>query len=353
MGARFHASTRPTSFAEAIYARLRFAVEVELRGIMAINPSTLVGLGPRLADSWERIVEELRTGTVLGEPKLPPNPRRADELAELQRAGRVRPRDVWPSLSYVQCWKSASCALYLPNVRELFGDVELLPFPYLASEGIASMQLDDHPTAGYLLPFGVLCEMLPVGGDATRLLHELERGQTYELVHTAFNGLYRYRMGDLFEVDSFDDLGVPRLEFAGRAGMYSSFTGEKLTEKHVARAVEVAAQALGITVRQFTCLPRWDTPPYYVFAVEVSSTASDPAALARALDDALGEANDEYPGKRSSGRLAPAQVELLPAGTFARLREQLIAGGANTVQLKDLVLQRDDSMLAALRRAIR
>jgi GH3 auxin-responsive promoter len=342
--ARFYAADRPLEFADAMYARLRYAIEVDLRGIVTVNPSSVLALAGRLAEAWDQIADEVAAGTVLGVQKRPPDPRRADQLRALAREGRRRPRDAWPNLAYVHSWKSAACALYLPEVAELFAPRALLPWPYIASEGITAVHLDDHPTAGYLLPHGALFEFLDDAG-AVHLLHELAPGATYELVHTAWNGFYRYCIGDRFRVDSLDDDGVPRLEFAGRAGVYSSFTGEKLTEHHVAAAVA----ACGAAISHVTCIPRWGSPPGYVFVVELAEAGSvDAAALARELDAQLAAHNDEYPSKRSSGRLAPAAVELVSRGTFARLRERLIERGTSPESLKLLVLQRDDALLAPL-----
>lgn len=346
--ARFYATDRPLEYAEALYARLRYAIEVDLRGIVTVNPSSVLALAGALDQAWDQIADEVAAGTVLGAAKRPPDPRRADELRALSRAGRRRPRDAWPHLAYVHCWKSAACALYLPEVAELFAPSVILPWPYIASEGITAVHLDDHPTAAYLLPHGALCEFLDDAG-AVHLLPELVPGATYEVVHTAWNGLYRYCIGDRFRVDSIDDDGVPRLEFAGRAGVYSSFTGEKLTEHHVAAAVAAAARACGVAISHVTCIPRWGSPPGYVFVVELAGGTVDEARFARELDAQLAAHNDEYPSKRSTGRLAPAALELVARGTFARLREQLIARGTSPESLKLLVLQRDDSLLALLR----
>jgi hypothetical protein len=238
-------------------------------------------------------------------------------------------------------------------VQELVGDeVELVPFPYCASDGPFAVHLDQHPSAGFLLPNDAFYEFVPaeeqVKEDSETLRgHELEIGHEYHLVHTTWNGLYRYLIGDVVLVRGKLDSGVPQLEYVGRRQAFSSFTGEKLTDRHVVAAAKEAFERQNVTVTNYTCCPCWGEPPQYVFVVEPASPeqVGDFDALAGELDRRLKNCNDEYPSKRKSGRLGPVVVHVVGSGTFSRYRQKLIDQGAPAGQLKDKPLQKDGTVL--------
>ncbi|MFN0062549.1 MAG: GH3 auxin-responsive promoter family protein [Myxococcaceae bacterium] len=346
-------------YSERMYYRIRQAADGDLRGIVVLNPSTLIAVAQLLETHAERLIAEMRAGTVLGVQVRPPNAARARELqALLQQHGKLEPKHVWPRLRVIQCWKSASPALYLPAVREKYGEhVELLPYPIVATEASIAAPVNRHPTACALAINYTLFEFVPAEQDVapttqTMSFRELEVGKEYAIVLTLPRGLYRYDIGDVLRVvDRFRD--VPLVEFVRRRGDVASFTGEKLTEPHVRTAVQDAAQRAGLTLKDFICCPRWGTPPGYIFAVDANrgGTDADAARLAEHIDTCLGEQNDEYPGKRSSGRLAPARVVFVKPGAFMRYREKRIAQGASSTQLKERRLQKDDAILKELEEA--
>lgn len=347
--------------ADLTYFRLRLALEAPIRGLVATNPSTLVTLARRLNEDFERLIQEIRDGTVLGERRAGcgPAPARARELEDRRRAsGRLRLVDVWPWLDYALTWKSGTCSLYLPQLQEEIGpDAVLLPFCYGASEGLGTAQLDDHPRGGFLAPADVLFEFAPAENDLTAdtptlLGHQLAGAGPgeYHLVHTAQNGLHRYSVGDVVEVIEVVD-GVPRVEFKRRAGTISSFTGEKITEAHVIQAVTRACEYFHLTLANFTCCPQWGDPPRYEFVLELDRASGSVGVepFARELDRLLAEVNAEYPAKRESGRLDGPRVHLVPPGTFDRLREaRADQKRASLAQIKERPLQKDGSLLEQL-----
>jgi hypothetical protein len=343
-----------TEHSERTYFRMRMAVEHPLRGLVCFNPSTLVVFAQELERSLPRVIAELRAGTVLGRPARAANPTRAHELETLARSREVLPRDVWPSLSVIVCWKAGACALYLPRLRTAYGDkVEILPSSVSGSEGPIAIPLDGHPTAGVLAAFTAFHEFVPADGEigpgtATLLAGELEAGKSYQVVLTQSTGLYRYTAGDIVSVVEFVGR-FPRVEFIRRRGAQSSFTGEKLTERHVVDAAGAALAALGLEAVNLTCCPIWGDPPHYTFVVEPVGVSNAPwGRLAAELDRQIALHNDEYPGKRSTGRLGPVQLYIVGPGSFAAYRSALIAAGAPPATLKDKALQSDGATLARL-----
>ena len=79
--------------------------------------------------------------------------------------------------------------------------------------------------------------------------------------------------------------------------------------------------------------------PVYEVALE---GGGDGLALVDAWDRALGTANVEYAGKRSSGRLGPPVPVSVAPGGFARYRELRALAGAPEGQVKDPIVALDD-----------
>lgn len=339
---------------ERAYWSVRTAAEMNPRAIISINPSTLLSIAQLLGEMTERIIGEIREGTVIGRPVGSPNPARADELARIARevGGTLLPLHVWPRISVIECWTGGSCALYLPRVRSTFGpDVDFLCRGISGTESPIAIPVDRHPTSCPLYVCTSFLEFLAVDRDDGPALGfaDLQLGAEYEVVLTQPSGLYRYSLGDVVRVVGWFG-AVPRVEFVGRRGLTSSFTGEKLTEPQVVSAIETAVRACAVDVSGITCCPVWGEPPHYSFVVEAAAPIEAPAlaALARALDEALGRHNDEYPGKRASRRLGPVRVHLVAPGTFARRRDEAAAAGASAIQVKDKPLQQDGAALVEL-----
>lgn len=357
----FRLPAEPSDYAERLYVRLRHAVEADLRFISALNPSTLLVVARELAEALPRLVRELHDGTVRGEAVLTPNPSRARALESLAGGGAISPAQVWPNLRGISCWTAGATALYLPAVQKAYGEgVAITPCGIIASEAFVTITAYSAGArlGGLLAVATHFFEFAPVASmpdpRETLLAHELEVGQDYVVVLTQQSGLYRYAIGDVVRcVAKVGD--VPRLEFLERYGTVASFTGEKLTEPQVIAAVGAATKTLAVAVGHFTCFPVWGEPPHYTFAVETENALGPEraAALAEAIDTALGAHNDEYPSKRSSGRLGPARVLLLKPGTFLRHWSRGLASAAIPTQLKQKVLEKrgQEAVLEELRRS--
>ncbi len=346
-GTRARWATLPVDVAadahlEKAYLRLRLAVEHPgLRGVIGINPAVVAALPHQLTTWWDRIVREIRDGTVGGEGVVDPNPSRAAELDALtRRFDPVRPAHVWPHLRVVFCWTGGVAALYLPRLREEYGiGVEVLPAPVAASEGPTGVTLDRHPRAGSLVVTASFYEFVPadepVGPDVETLrAHELEPGHEYQVIYSHVGGLYRYAGGDVVRV--VDTLGgVARIEYAGRATA-SDAVGERLRESHVLGALATALGETGLEVRNVSCRVAGEAPRYE-FAVAPSTPWSDAEAtrIARRLDAHLSDRSTGYRAARAEGRLADLELRLLDADAFHRDWHARVADGTRPAQVKD------------------
>ena len=162
-----------------------------------------------------------------------------------------------------------------------------------------------------------------------RRVHELQRGETYTVIVTTGGGLWRYRLGDLVEVDGF--IGrTPSLRFLGRGNSVSDLCGEKLTEAFVTRAIKAACAACELAPRFAMLAPeseagRW----HYTLFIQ----GGTPAALAAKLDTEL-RGNPHYALCRDVGQLGPLQVSCVTSGAYQIICATAAAEGRRLGEVK-------------------
>jgi hypothetical protein len=151
---------------------------------------------------------------------------------------------------------------------------------------------------------------------------------------------------------------TPSVRFVQKEKGILNFTGEKLTETQVLRAVDETLDPRR-TDRSFIAAvgrpPAVDQDPSYLFLVEYDTPPdeADAARTARALDVALCRHNIEYAGKRKSGRLAPAVLRVLEPGQFDAYQRERLQAGAHDGQLKILRLTPDQAFTEHFPRVVR
>ncbi|GAA5076409.1 GH3 family domain-containing protein [Nocardia iowensis] len=333
-----------------MYLRLRLAVEADVQCIIGINPAMVAAVPFQLRQWWPRIVREVHDGTVDGRPYTTPNPDRARALERMADwFGTLRPAHVWPRLRVIFCWSTGLASLYLPALREEFGpSVTVLPAPIAASEGPTGVALGRHPRAGSLVVTAAVHEFVPADQDLepdsrTLAAHDLEPGHDYHVIFSHVGGLYRYAVGDVVRVVDRVD-GVPRVEYAGRAGR-SNAVGERLRDAEVVRALATALAAGGLTVTNAACRVTdaestgslSGTGPAYRFALGTHQRWSDDeiARLAGQLDAALADESRAYRAARADGRLTAPTVRPIDAEAFHRDWQADVAAGVRPTQVKD------------------
>ncbi len=337
------------------YVALRLSLGRPVGMVLAANPSTLAALARLLNDEKESLLRDLRDGTL--NPKLNlPDAIRADLAPYLKKYGRrgrqldriaettgeLWPRDVWPpDRMLLGTWTGGSVGPYLRQLEQFFGRTYVRDLGLVASEGRMTIPLADGTPAGVLDVTTHYFEFIPEPeGDSPHPTvlgaHELEDGKHYFILLTTAAGLYRYHIHDLVRVAGFHGR-TPLLEFLGKGHHFASLTGEKLSEYQVTRALADVTRTLGVPLPAYTVAPVWDDrQPYYGLFVEREAWDE---AMARTVlptfDAALSAANDEYRGKRSSGRLGPVRVLWLPPGTWAAWdRDRLAKAGGPPEQYK-------------------
>jgi hypothetical protein len=351
------------------YVALRLSLGRPVGMISAANPSTLAALARTLNDEKDNLLRDLRDGTLNPRLDLPDGvraelapylkkyPRRARRFAAVAtRTGELWPRDVWPpDRMLLGTWTGGSVGPYLRQLTRTYGDTYVRDLGLLASEGRMTIPMTDHSPAGILDVTTHYFEFIPEAeGDSPRPTvlgaHELEEGKHYYILLTTAAGLYRYHIHDLVRVAGFHRK-TPLLEFLGKGHHFASLTGEKLSEYQVTHALADVTGRRGVPLPVYTLAPCWnDEQPYYGLFVERG--AWDEATARTVLpefDRALGERNDEYHGKRASGRLGPVRLLWLPPGAWAAWdRERLAKAGGPPEQYKHPCLIGDLKFRAAM-----
>jgi len=320
------------------YLILRASIGRDVGMLTTANPSSAVKLAEVGRDHADRLLRDVRDGTVrpprpAGEElwrrlRFRPDRAGAKRLETiLARHGELLPKHYW-DLGLLCHWTGGTVGLYLPRVRELYGDVPIRDIGLLASEGRLSVPMRDHTAAGVAEITSNFLEFIPAdqaGSASPDVLraHQIEPGGEYFVILTNWAGLWRYNIDDRVRVT--DRLGQsPVFEFLSKGLHTCSITGEKLTEHQVVEAMRRAAERLNVGVDTFALQGHFADPPYYRLETQPAK-GIDPDELGREMDRALREINVEYDAKRAGDRLGPVRAALLPPGSFERQQQRRLA----------------------------
>jgi len=337
------------------YCILRIAMEQNVSTIAALNPSTILLLCQRVERIKDRVIDDIRYGTLNAElnlrydirkkieSKLKPNPDRADELIRLSenRGGELLPINIWPNLDLIVCWKGGTVGVYFPHFKKYFGDnIAIRDFGYLSSEARISIPISDEGCCGALAVASNFCEFMSLEDrdkkDRIYLLpNQLEAGKEYYIIFTNHGGLYRYNIDDIIKVTGFFN-NTPTIEFRQKGSVVSSVTGEKIYESHINDAVNKAAEMIGADLQFFSAFVEWGAIPKYAFLVELTNdlTKERKIELLKNIETELIKINVEYETKRRSQRLGHPVLKIVPRGTFEEHRSQKVAEGSHDGQFK-------------------
>jgi len=328
---------------------------------------------------WREMVRDIRYGTISNRDLILPleikqslleqlqgDRERADELEKIFEAGLENlALRLWPDLQYTQCLAGGTFSIYVDKCQKYLGSVPIYSRAYGASEGLFGINLwpKEHTARFVPVPQERYTEYIPVAQTnsdfpTTLELSELKEGESYEVVMSNFDGLYRYRMGDIIKVvGRYHQL--PIYELVGRAGTLLDICGEKITEEMSCSSINRSIRGQSYNLVDYTTTI--DTnflPPRYIFFVELelSSPLSQTATsqletiLARELDRNLQSVNPIYESKRTTRSIGSPKVLLVKKDTFKAVTALLVKGGASPLQVKMLRYVRRRDILTLLQK---
>jgi len=345
-------------FEAKYYLIMRLALEHDITFFGTPNPSTILKLVETVNRNKQEMIQDICDGTIAAwcnlqpkmraalESRLRKNPARARRLESLiKNDGTLRPREYWPRLQLIGCWKGGTVGVRLKEFARWFGKTTpVRDLGYMASEAQMTLPISDSGSAGILAIDENFYEFIPeseIDSPAPTILTcaELDAGASYYLVLTTAAGLYRYDINDVVRVAGFYNQ-TPLIEFVRKGRDVTNITGEKLHVNQVIQAMAQAQNAAGMAVQHFrACADAEES--LYSFFVELDGAM--PAQerlmqLLQELDASLRALNVEYAQKRESRRLAAPVLCVMKSGWFQRKANAALERGTRDVQLKAQLL---------------
>ena len=243
----------------------------------------------------------------------------------LEKTGKTCLHEVWPNLEVF--FHGGIAFEPYRQQYEAICDMSKMHFldTYNASEGFFAVQSDWSSRAMLLLlDVGVFYEFLPVEESESETpevypIWEIEQGRTYELIITAANGLWRYRLGDTVKIEQLNPV---KITIAGRTRSFINAFGEELMVHNADHAITLAAQETEAEVLNYTAAPVYSISGqsgHHQWLIEFAREPQDKERFMQLLDQHLREVNSDYDAKRTGDifLLAPSLV-IAPNGLFDR-----------------------------------
>ena len=211
---------------------------------------------------------------------------------------------------------------------------------YPASEGFFAYQ-DSQTEKGMLLQLnsGIFYEFIEADSFFTEQpkripLKEVQLGVNYALIISTNAGLWGYNIGDTVQ---FTSLAPYRIVVTGRIKHFISAFGEHVIAKEVEEAMQVALEATGARITEFTVAPQVNPTqgelPYHEWFVEFETMPKHMKTFARLIDEALQKQNMYYYDLIQGKVLQPLKITKVPTGGFAAyMKAQGKLGGQNKIQ---------------------
>jgi hypothetical protein len=232
--------------------------------------------------------------------------------------------EIWPNLR-VYVHGGVSFDPYRKGFEKLLGRPIYYIETYLASEGFIAFQAyPKRRSMRLVLNNGIFYEFVPfeernfetdgeIKPDAeTFMIDEVEEGKEYAILLSSCAGAWRYLIGDVIKFTSLEE---SEIVITGRTKHFLSLCGEHLSVDNMNKAVELVANELNISIKEFTVA---GIPFESLFAHHWyvgTDDHVDQALLKTRLDACLKELNDDYAVERSAA-LKEIYVDVLPVKTF-------------------------------------
>ncbi|MEO0007652.1 MAG: hypothetical protein RJA20_1848 [Bacteroidota bacterium] len=295
-------------------------------------------------EDWEekldRIVDETMNADMRLISGIPPWVQMYYERL-LERTGKKTIMEVFPNLS-VFVYGGVNFEPYRSKLEELVGKRIDTIETYPASEGfIAFQDAFGHDGKAELLlnaDAGMFFEFIPADEihqeNPTRIwLKDVEIGVNYAIILNTNAGLWGYNIGDTVQ---FTSKNPYRIIVSGRVKHFISAFGEHVIGKEVEDSIMPVANAMGVSIVEFTVAPQVNPPegglPYHEWLVEFDTPPADMQAFALDVDARMRAQNIYYDDLITGNILRPLKMVALPRNAFREyMKSQGKLGGQNKV----------------------
>jgi hypothetical protein len=248
----------------------------------------------------------------------------------MRHHGAKNIHDIWPNLS-VYIHGGVSIEPYKQSFKDIWGKPVTFIETYMASEGSFGFQA--RPGAGIklVLNTGIFFEFIPFTSDnfdedgnpkpdpQIFMINEVQENVEYAVLLSTCSGAWRYLIGDVLR---FTNAAEHEIAIVGRTKQFLSLCGEHLSIDNMNKAIELVAQKMNITVREFAVSGlKYDNlfAHQWYIGCDNDVNAEDVKKL---LDDTLCQLNDDYAVERTSA-LREIFVNVIPSSIFIEyLREK-------------------------------
>ncbi|KAJ7529236.1 hypothetical protein O6H91_15G039700 [Diphasiastrum complanatum] len=359
----------------------------EVVNVGSFFASTFVRIIRSIEDYWADLCEDLESGQLNGKITnlsvrkamarvLRPNPELASRVrvACWKTSWQGIVKRLWPNTRVIQTVVSGSMQQYIPTIDYYSDGIQIVSMVYASSETYLGFNLNPicspweitymlAPSAAYFefLPidrsseFGEqLTSDLCIDSQAVVDLTDVQVGKEYELLVTTDTGLYRYRMGDILKVAGYYNAS-PTFFFVCRQNVLLSIDSDKTDEKDLQNAITTAASSSRKIVRDYSSYADLESkPPHYVIFWELAEDtpieAHELKECCYVMEESLAST---YRRGRRENAIGPLEIRLVKKGSFEKLMDCCVAGGANVGQVKvPRCLKRPSSLLQAMEEGV-
>ncbi|MEM7617279.1 MAG: GH3 auxin-responsive promoter family protein, partial [Pseudomonadota bacterium] len=311
--------------------------EQDITLIATANPSTILKINAVISEQWDNLVTEVELGNKYG---LRPNPKRAQDLRELySNKAKYIFADLWPNLKSVTTWMDGSCAVLIPILRKLLSQsTKIVEMGYISSEFRGSINIDVInnkciPTIHENFFEFVERDEWENKNSNFLTIENIKKGKQYYVFVTTQNGLYRYFINDIIEVNGRFNK-TPTINFVQKGKGVTNITGEKLYESQVIAAIQAFKKEIDLEFDFFVMIANQKSLGYSLY-IETEQLIGS----AKTFEKHLSNLNIEFKQKRNSGRLKPTSIMLLKSGTADSYKKYCIKNGQREGQFKMINLQ--------------
>ncbi|MGQ4912423.1 MAG: GH3 family domain-containing protein [Candidatus Thorarchaeota archaeon] len=285
------------------YARLLATVNVTgLQGITTLILSLVRRMqneyGPWLVDEFKGTKHEKRLREAMNDD------------------GTLDVETLWPNLTLFTLM-GIDCSPYLEWIKRTLPQASMLEM-YGASEGYLGGQLVEGPGVQLLAHVNYF-EFIPeeeshLKNPTVVPLSDVKRGKRYEIVITNNFGYYRYRIGDLVTFINTDPYTIAEI---GRKGRIVNLAGEKLSDKHITRAMTEACRKTKAEITDYTVVGVVSEGlPHYTIAAMFQNSDVDTVDFVQSFEEAMSRINYEFAHSRETGGLGPTLLARMKTSAF-------------------------------------